>query len=202
MGTVTNEGKGIDVRKIVAGLFISLDGVVERPDQWHFGYFSPEMGAIVGEQMATAGVMLLGRQTYQEFASYWPQQSSDVQPADFMNGVRKVVVSNTLKEGDWEPTTIVSGDVNAQLTALKEEPGKDISITGSATLVRTLLRDGLLDELRLLVHPIVVGKGKRLFDGAAESTGLELLSTRTISNGVLYQVYGPAPIPSNEPPSS
>jgi dihydrofolate reductase len=188
------------MRKIVAGLFISLDGVVERPDQWHFGYFSPEMGEIVGGQMGEADTMLLGRQTYQEFASYWPQQDSSVPPADFMNGVQKVVVSNTLKDPEWTPVTVISGDVNGQLKALKEQPGGDISITGSPTLVRTLLRDGLLDELRLLVHPIVVGKGKRLFDGAEEQTGLALLSTKEIANGVMYQVYGPAPIPANEIP--
>jgi dihydrofolate reductase len=190
------------MRKIVAGLFISLDGVVERPDQWHFGYFSDEMGAIVGEQMAEADTMLLGRQTFDEFASYWPQQGPEVPGSEFINGTQKIVVSNTLKDVDWQPTTIISGDVNGQLTALKEQPGKDIAITGSPTLVRTLLRDGVLDELRLLVHPIVVGKGQRLFDGAEESTGLALLSTRTLPNGVLYQVYGPAPIPANEVPGA
>jgi dihydrofolate reductase len=190
------------MRKIVAGLFISLDGVVERPDQWHFPYFSPEMGEIVGAQMGETDAMLLGRQTYQEFASFWPEQDSDVEPAGFMNGVQKIVVSNTLTEGDWQPALIVSGDVNGQLAALKAQPGKHMSITGSASLVRSLLRDGLLDELRLLVHPIVVGKGQRLFDNLDESIGLALLSTRTIPNGVLYQVYGPAPIPVSDQPEA
>jgi dihydrofolate reductase len=194
----TETRKGIDMRKIVAGLFISLDGVVERPDQWHFPYFSDEMGAIIGEQMGEADTMLLGRQTFEEFASYWPQQGPEVPGSEFINGSQKIVVSNTLKQVDWQPTTIVSGDVNGQLTALKDQPGQDIAITGSPTLVRSLLRDGVLDELRLLVHPIVVGKGQRLFDGAEETTGLELLSTRTIPNGVMYHVYGPAPIPQKE----
>jgi dihydrofolate reductase len=198
----TETRKGIDMRKIVAGLFISLDGVVERPDQWHFPYFSDEMGAIIGQQMGEADTMLLGRQTFEEFASYWPQQGPEVPGSEFINGSQKIVVSNTLKQVDWQPTTIVSGDVNGQLTALKYQPGQDIAITGSPTLVRSLLRDGVLDELRLLVHPIVVGKGQRLFDGAEETTGLELLSTRTIPNGVMYHVYGPAPIPQNEAPDA
>ncbi|WP_424528751.1 dihydrofolate reductase family protein [Sphaerisporangium viridialbum] len=184
------------MRKIVAGLFISLDGVVEAPAEWHFPYFSDDMGEVVGGQMAESDTMLLGRRTYQEFAEYWPHQSSDEPPADYMNGAQKVVVSTTLDKGTWEPTTIISGDVNAQLTALKAQPGKDISITGSPTLVRTLLRDGVLDELRLLLHPIVVGKGQRLFDGAAETTGLTLVSSRTLANGVLYLVYAPAPTPA------
>jgi dihydrofolate reductase len=185
------------MRKIVAGLFISLDGVVEAPAEWHFPYFSDDMGAAVGGQMAESDTMLLGRRTYQDFAGYWPHQSSDVPPGDFMNGVQKVVVSTTLEKAEWGPATIISEDVNEQLTALKAQPGKDISITGSATLVRTLLRDGMLDELRLLLHPIVVGKGQRLFDGAAESTGLKLVSSQTLDNGVLYLVYAPAPIPAS-----
>lgn len=190
------------MRKIVAGLFISLDGVVERPDQWHFPYFSDEMGAVIGEQMAAADTMLLGRKTFEEFASFWPEQGPEVPASEFINGSQKIVVSNTLKQVDWQPTTIVSGDVNGQLTALKDQPGQEIAITGSPTLVRSLLRDGVLDELRLLVHPIVVGKGLRLFDGAEETTSLELLSTRTIANGVMYHVYGPAPIPRNEEPDA
>ncbi|MEV0974563.1 dihydrofolate reductase family protein [Microtetraspora glauca] len=190
------------MRKIVAGLFISLDGVVEAPDQWHFPYFSDEMGEAVGGQMADTDTMLLGRHTYEAFAEYWPHQNSDVPPADFMNGVQKVVVSTTLDKATWEPTTIIGGDVNAQLTALKAQPGKNISITGSPTLVRTLLRDGLLDELRLLVHPIVVGHGQRLFDETAESIGLALVSSRTITNGVLELVYTPAPIPAPQSPEA
>jgi dihydrofolate reductase len=177
------------MRKIVAGLFISLDGVYESPDKWHFPYFNDEMGAEVGGKMAESDTMLLGRQTYEEFASYWPHQSSDVEPADFMNNTPKVVVSNTLKTADWQNTTIVSGDVAEQLTKLKQEPGKNIGITGSGTLVRSLLEQGLLDELTLLVHPIVVGKGKRLFDRDMAQVPLKLVSSKTLSTGVLSLTY-------------
>jgi dihydrofolate reductase len=137
--------------------------------------------------------MLLGRVTYEEFASYWPEQTSDGEAgeiADFMNDTPKYVVSSTLKSADdWKNTTLIDGNnAVAELTALKQQPGKDISITGSGTLVRTLLRDGLLDELRLLVHPIVVGHGKRLFD-EGEQVPLKLTDSKTFSTGVLALTY-------------
>ena len=153
------------MRRIVAGLFISLDGVYEAPHEWHFPWFDDAMGAAVDAQMQAADAMLVGRVTWEEFAGYWPSQSPEENDiAGHMNGIRKYVVSNTLDAVDaWQNSTLVAGDVNAELTRLKQQPGKDIGITGSGELVRTLLRDGLLDELRLLVHPIVVGRGKRLF---------------------------------------
>jgi dihydrofolate reductase len=182
------------MRRIVAGLFISLDGVYEAPDQWHFPYFNDEMGQAVDEQMKGADAMLLGRVTYEEFAGFWPQQSSDdVDIADFMNDTPKYVVSNSLKTLDWQNSTLVSGDIRAELTRLKELPGNNISITGSGTLVRSLLRDGLLDELRLLVHPIVVGSGKTLFPDGSGQTPLRLIDAQTFSTGVLYLTYQPAP---------
>ena len=181
------------MRKIVSGLFISLDGVYEAPDQWHFPYFNDEMGAAVDEQMKAADTMLLGRVTYQEFASFWPQQSSDdVDIADYMNNTPKLVVSNTLDTLDWQNSTLISGDVNEELNRLKQQPGKNIAITGSGTLVRSLLRDGLLDELRLLVHPIVAGSGKRLFPDGIGQQPLQLVDAKTFSTGVLYLTYQPA----------
>ena len=173
---------------IKAGLFISLDGVIEAPETWHFPYFNDEMGAAVGELMSGNDAMLLGRQTYDEFAAYWP--SAD--PADpmtaAMNGGRKYVVSSTLTEAAWENSTVVGGDVSAELTALKDTR---LGTSGSATLVRSLLAQGLVDELHLLVHPIVVGHGRKLFtDG--ETVPLELVSSTTFSTGVLHLVYAPA----------
>ena len=180
------------MRKIVAGLFISLDGVYEAPEMWHFPYFNGEMGAAVGAQMAESDCMLLGRVTYEEFAAYWPSQTSDGEAgemAGFMNDTPKYVVSSTLKSVEWKNTTLIDGTNAAdELTRLKQQPGKDISITGSGTLVRTLLRAGLLDELRLLVHPIVVGHGKRLFDDG-EQVALTLADSQTFSTGVLALTY-------------
>jgi dihydrofolate reductase len=180
------------MRKIVAGLFISLDGVVESQEKWHMSYFNDEMGEAVGGQMADSDTMLLGRRTYEEFASYWPHQSSDVPPADYMNGVAKLVVSTTLSTVDWHNSTLVSGDVGAELTRIKQQPGKNIGITGSPTLVRSLLRDRLLDELTLLVHPVVVGSGKRLFQDMTDQVPLTLLGARTFRTGVQQVTYAPA----------
>src|SRR5919199_6187957 len=136
------------MRKIVASFFISLDDVVERPDQWHFPYFDDEMGRVVGEGMTTTDTMLLGRVTYQEFASFWPSQTEP--PADHMNGTPKIVVSDTLARADWQNSRIVrGGELAAELNRLKQQDGGNIGTVGSATLVRSLLRDGLL------VHPLV-----------------------------------------------
>ncbi len=179
------------MRKVVAGLFVSLDGVFEAPETWHFPYFNDEMGETIASQMAAADTMLLGRRTYEEFAAYWADQGSDVELADEINNTPKLVASTTLKTVDWRNSSLIEGDVAEHLRRLKQEPGKDISITGSATLVRSLLRDGVLDELRLLVHPIVVGSGKRLFDGSPDRVPLKLVDSRVFTTGVLYLTYAP-----------
>lgn len=174
---------------IKSSLFISLDGVIERPETWHFGYFNDEMGAVVGELMGGSDATLLGRQTYDEFAGYWP----DADPSDpitgQMNCSRKYVVSTTLTDAAWENSTLISGDVRAELAKLKQD--SNLGTTGSATLVRWLLEEGLIDELHLLVHPVVVGHGKKLFaDGA--KVPLTLVSATTFTTGVLHLVYAPA----------
>jgi dihydrofolate reductase len=140
--------------------------------------------------MATSDTMLLGRRTYEEFAAYWPQQPSDVPPADQMNNTPKIVVSDTLTSADWQNSRIVRGDgLSAELQRLKQQDGKNIGTVGSATLVRSLLRDGLLDELHLLVHPLVVGSGQRLFEEGIGKVPLKLLTSRAFSTGVLYLIY-------------
>jgi dihydrofolate reductase len=178
------------MRTIVANFFIALDGVVERPDQWHFPYFNAEMGEVVSAGMAASDTMLLGRKTYQEFASFWPAQTEP--PADHMNGVQKVVVSTTLERADWQNSTLVRGNLAEELTKLKNQSGKEIHTVGSATLVRSLIREGLLDELRLLVHPIVVGKGAKLFEEGIGQVPLKLVASKTFGTGVLSLTYAPA----------
>ncbi|WP_129667862.1 dihydrofolate reductase family protein [Phytoactinopolyspora endophytica] len=174
---------------ITSTLFISLDGVIEAPETWHFDYFDEEMGEVVGTLMGETDATLLGRQTYDEFAGYWP----DADPADpltaQMNDARKYVVSNTLTEATWQNSSVISGDITAELTALKQDIR--LGTTGSATLVRWMLEAGLIDELHLLVHPVVVGGGKKLFaDGA--KVPLDLVSSTTFKTGVLHLVYAPA----------
>ena len=159
--------------RIVASFFISLDGVVESPDQWHFPYWSDEMGAAVTEGAAGCDAFLMGRVLYEEWAAYWPRQlrtePDEVQEAAedfarFINDIPKYVVSNTVGEAAWHHTTVLSGDVAAQVAALKDRTDGGIGMSGSATTVRWLLAEGLLDQLDLLVHPIAVGRGRRLFE--------------------------------------
>ena len=182
------------MRKIVAGLFVSLDGVYEAPERWHFPYFDDEMGAAVQSQIDAADAVLLGRVTWQEFAAYWPHQSgAEADIADHMNTTSKFVVSSTLERvDDWQNSTLIKGNVAEELTRLKQRPGKNIGVTGSGTLVRSLLRDGLLDELRLFVHPIAVGRGKRLFPEGSARQPLKLVEATTFGTGTLYLTYQPA----------
>ncbi|MEW9551076.1 dihydrofolate reductase family protein [Nonomuraea sp. NPDC050783] len=178
------------MRKIVAGLFISLDGVVEAPQTWHFPYFNDEMGQEVGRQMQESDALLLGRRTYEEFAGHWPHQDPEKDPmAARLNAVQKYVVSTTLTDPAWQNTSVIGGDVTAELARLKEGPGGTISVTGSPTLVTALLRDGLLDELNLLLHPIVVGQGQRLFGDGLGQIPLTLTRSATFTTGVLNLTY-------------
>lgn len=174
---------------IKSSLFISLDGVIESPETWHFDYFDEEMGAVVGTLMSETDATLLGRQTYDEFASYWPNADPNDPITAQMNGARKYVVSNTLTDATWENSTVITGDVAAELRALKKDTR--LSTTGSATLVRWMLEAGLVDELHLLVHPVVVGSGKKLFTDGAK-VPLDLVSSTTFKSGVLHLVYAPA----------
>jgi dihydrofolate reductase len=180
------------VRKIKSNFFISLDGVVESPDKWHFAYFDDEMGAAVGAGFATADAMLMGRVLYDEWAAYWPEHADDPF-GDVMNSMKKYVVSNSLQTAEWQNSEIISGDVAQKLTDIKAKDGGDIAMSGSATTVRWLLRAGLLDELNLLVHPLTVGDGlARLFPPDESSIPLELLSAQSFKSGVLNLSYGPA----------
>ena len=177
--------------KIVANFFISLDGVVESPDQWHFPYFNDEMGAAVGSGIETVKAFLMGRVGYEEWADYWPNQGPEEPFSSFINNVPKYVVSNTLKEATWNNTTVVSGDVAAKLRRIKQETEGDIGMSGSATLVRWLLANDLLDELALMVHPIAVGRGQRLFEDTPTHP-LKLVRHEVFETGVLNLTYAPA----------
>ncbi|MFG2825569.1 dihydrofolate reductase family protein [Kitasatospora sp. NPDC048365] len=184
------------MRKITAGLFIAADGVVESPEQWHFPYFNDEMGAAVGAQLGAADTVLLGRVTYDGFAAAWPEREDaggeDAPMAKALGDARKVVVSHSDLAFDWRNSEQLKGDLVEGVTALKQEEGGPIGMSGSISVVRALLAAGLIDELHLFVHPIAVGKGLRLFDGNAEPIRLKLLENTVFSTGVLHTVYGPA----------
>jgi dihydrofolate reductase len=180
------------MRKIVAGLHVSLDAVVTSPDKWVFpnNYANEELEQAIGASMADADAMLLGRVTYQEFVAHWPGQQGPI--ADFMNNTPKLVVSNTLDTLEWKNSTLISGDIVGELTRRKQEPGRDINVVGSTTLVGSLLRAGLLDELKLFLCPIVVGAGRRLFEDDGGPVPLRLVEEHTFSTGVQYLTYTPA----------
>ena len=181
------------MRKIIAGLFISLDGVVEAPDQWHFPYFDDQMGQAVGSQMSDT--ILLGRTTYDSFAGAWPDREAggeeDAEFAKILGDARKIVVSNQDLDFTWRNTEQLRGNLAEAVTALKNEPGGRISMSGSVSVVRQLMAAGLLDELHLLVHPIAVQRGMRLFEDGKDAVPLRLLSSEAFDSGVLYLVYGP-----------
>ncbi len=177
--------------RIVSNFFISLDGVVESPDKWHFPYFDDAMGAIIGQGMETSTAFLMGRKLYDEWSEYWPGQGADDGFSNFINAIPKYVLSTTLEDATWQNTTVVSDDVAARVQAIKDTTDGDIGMSGSATTVRWLLANGLLDELNLLMHPIAVGSGQRLFEDAT-TYPLELLSSAALDSGVLHVRYAPA----------
>ena len=179
------------MRKIKSNFFMSLDGAVESPDKWHFPYFDDEMGAAVGAGFEGTDAMMMGRVLYDEWAVYWPEHR-DEPFGDVMNGMKKYVISDSLESADWENSEVVNGDVAEKVRDIKAQEGGDISMSGSATTVRWLLRNGLVDELNLLVHPIAVGEGlARLFPPDEPTTPLELLRAETFETGVLNLSYGP-----------
>ncbi len=183
------------MRKITAGLFIALDGVVDNPQDWHFPYYNEEMGAAVDAQLGSADTLLLGRVTYDSFAGAWPdREAGGAEDADFarkLGDARKIVVSRQDLTFTWRNSETLKGDLVEAVTALKQEPGGDIGISGSVSVVRQLLAAGLIDELHLLVHPIAVRSGLRLFEEADTPLPLTLLTSTQFKTGVVHQVYGP-----------
>jgi dihydrofolate reductase len=183
------------MRKVVSGLFISLDGVVQAPNEWQFE-FDEDMGAALTATLESSDAVLLGRVTYTEWAGYWPTVTSgdDVGFADWINNSPKYVVSTTLDNvDDWANSTLIKGDLAASIERLKAGDGKAIAVAGSPGLVRSLLDQNLLDELVLLIHPVIAGEGrKKLFADDAQLTRLELVSAQPTRSGVVIATYRPA----------
>ena len=178
------------MRKLNAWLFVTLDGVVEAPEKW----VMPDE-VMFEEQTAEyseSDALLLGRKTYDVFAASWPKRGSDVPNADWMNNTRKYVASTTLESPEWQNTTVLEGKVPEAVSRLKQQDGQNITINGSASLVRMLLGAGLLDELRLYIHPVVLGSGARLFENTEELPGLDLADVHAYKNGVVSLTYRPS----------
>lgn len=177
------------MRKLIVTEFMSLDGVIEDP-MWTFKYWNDETAAFKGEETSNEEPILLGRVTYEGFAEAWPQRTDEESGGVYFNGTRKYVVSTTLDTAEWNNSVLIKDNVVEEIKKLKEEDGSDIVVHGSATLVQTLIKHNLVDRIRLLVYPVVLGKGKRLFN--EETTpSLKLVESRTFSTGVVALVYEP-----------
>ncbi len=179
--------------EITANENVTLDGVFEDPENWSGPFQSPDMFEFIGKGMQSENALLFGRKTYEKFVTFWP--NSDMEPfASKMNKSRRFVVSTTLEHapwGDWDPCTVINGNVPDTIAGLKRQSSQDFVILGSGQLVRTLIGAGLLDRLDLMVHPLVLGTGKRLFDGDLNAS-LRLIESHAFSGGVVILGYGPA----------
>jgi dihydrofolate reductase len=176
-------------RKINAWLYVTLDSVIEAPEKWVIA--DDDMFAAMEADYAKSDALLLGRRTYETVAASWPERGSEVANADWMNNTRKYVASTTLESPEWNNSTVIEGDVAEAVARLKQEDGKDIMVNGSGALVRTLMRNHLLDELRLFVHPVVVGSGRRLFDDQSDPVEFALVDSHAYDNGVVSLTYKP-----------
>lgn len=193
------------MRRLIVGEFLTLDGVMQAPggaDEdteggfdhggWQMAYFDEIFGQTVMEGLAAADALLLGRKTYEIFAAFWPNQPEGDPIAPTMNAFDKFVVSSTLESAEWVNSTVIRNDVVGEIKKLKERPGKDIRVIGSGELTQTLIEQDLVDEYSLMIHPIVLGKGKRFFREGTPPTRLKLVDSTTTSAGVLILTYVPA----------
>jgi dihydrofolate reductase len=192
------------VRKLSANTFLSLDGVMQAPGSptedteggftvggWSMSYWDDLMGQAMGEAMSTPTAMVLGRRTYEIFASYWPHASEE-EGASMMNGTTKYVASRTLSGPlEWENSHLIEGDAVEGLAKLKAEDGPDLNITGSSRLIQSLLPANLIDEFHIWIYPVVVGSGKRLFDEGAVPMGMKLVDSKVATTGVILTTYVP-----------
>jgi dihydrofolate reductase len=185
------------MRRIVVTEFISLDGVIEDPGGaegfehggWSFKFNDPDGMKYKLDETMEHDALLLGRVTYEGFAAAWPGMTDGVGFADKMNSMPKYVVSSTLERADWNNSTVLRGDLAEEVRALMQQPGGDILVAGSASLARGLIAHDLVDELRLMVFPIVLGSGKRLFDGVTDPFVLKLAGVRELESGTLIVTY-------------
>ena len=180
------------MRRVCAWELVSVDGVMESPEEWAFPYSDAEMGEASASGMARSDALLLGRVTYEHLAAYWPDQPGGTPMVDFLNGVPKYVVSRTLEEPlGWNNSVLIKRNVAEEIAKLERRPGKDITVLGCGALVRSLLSAELLDELRLIVHPVILGGGRRLFEEWGDRKALELVDSRTFGTGVVSLAYRP-----------
>ncbi len=179
------------MRKLTAGLFYSADGVAEAPDQFQFDSFDDELGRMLGGVMADVDSVVMGRVGYQEWAGYWPNASEDQDFAGFINAVPKYVASRTLKPADltWSNSSLITGELDDFVRDLKSGPGGTIAVMGGMSVVRQALLAGLMDELTLIMHPVIAGKGRRMFEDGTPTTRLQLIGSQQTSKGNVVLSY-------------
>ena len=183
------------MRKLISGLFITLDGVVADPHSWNPAYYNHEMTEVVQSALATSDTHLYGRRSYEMFRSVFTGPGSErIGHASLMNDTPKLLVSTKVTDTDWGHTTLISGDLAARIRELKQQPGGTISVQASPTLVRLLLNEGLLDELHLLIHPVIVGTGQRLFDGIGGPSSFDVIDTTQFTTDVISLRLAPKAI--------
>jgi dihydrofolate reductase len=194
------------MRKVVVNNFLTLDGVMQAPADpdedrrdgfahggWAPPYADSVLGEAMGERMAKGGALLLGRRTYEQMLGFWPHQPDDNPYAVVMNNRQKYVASRTLTEPlQWRNATLLEGDAADAVAALREQPGQDIGVLGSGELIQSLMRRDLVDEFVLVIHPLVLGTGRRLFPDGGAPARLSLVDTRTTTTGVIVATYRPA----------
>jgi dihydrofolate reductase len=179
------------MRKIVATEYVTLDGVMEEPGHWSMQFWNDEAGKFKYEELFASDALLLGRITYEGFAAAWPTMTDTGEFGERMNGLPKYVVSKTLQNLTWNNSNLIKGDLVEEISALKQQPGQDILLSGSGQLVRALMQHDLIDEYRFMLHPIVLGKGKRLFTDNSTAKVLKLVGTKTFSSGIVVLTYYP-----------
>ena len=185
--------------KITAWELLSLDGVMETPEEWASAFHNDEIAEDSASERTDSGALLLGRMTYEALSSHWPNEPEGDPMADYINNVSKFVVSTTLEEPlAWNNSTLITGNIIDEITELKQHSDLDFGIIGSGVLLRSLLDEGLLDELTVLIHPVVLGKGKRLFEGGSERADLDLVDSKIFSTGVVSLTYRPVGVDDGE----
>ena len=190
------------MRKLIVNTFVTLDGVMQAPggpgedptgnfqyEGWSVNYWDDIMNQVMGEFMSSPSELLLGRKTYEIFATHWPYSTEP--GAEELNNAKKYVASRTLNQVDWNNSTLLKGDVVQEIRKLKAQDRPDLMVSGSSNLIQTLLKNNLIDELRLLIFPVVIGNGKRLFGQGTVPSGLKLMDSKTSSTGVIIAIYAP-----------
>lgn len=180
------------MRKLVATEYVTLDGVMEEPGTWSFPYWNDEAMQFKYDELFASDALLLGRVTYDGFARAWPTMTDTGEFGERMNSLPKYVASTTLTTLEWNNSHRLTGDVPTAVSQLKQQEGQDILLAGSGQLLRTLMQHDLVDEYRLMLHPLVLGRGKRLFLDESDQTALRLASARTTSTGIVILTYHPA----------